>query len=51
MAAEIAPDPPEPERQAIDEALARLLDERIDPHDEWWRAGLREQLSLDEESA
>jgi hypothetical protein len=48
---EITPEPSDEEREALDEALARLLQEPADPHGEWWRAGVREALSLEEESA
>jgi hypothetical protein len=48
---EIRPEPPEEEREALDEALARLLAEPEDPRSDWWRAGLRETLSPEEESA
>jgi hypothetical protein len=51
MDAHITPEPPEDEREAIDEALAVLLSERVDPYGEWWRAGLRAELSLDDEPA
>jgi hypothetical protein len=49
METEIVPEPPEDERQALDEALAHLLAERLDPYSEWWRAGVREALSPEEE--
>ena len=42
MDARIVPEPPEDERQALDEALAHLLAERVDPYSDWWRAGVRE---------
>jgi hypothetical protein len=48
---EIRPEPPEEEREALDEAPARLLAEPEDPRSDWWRAGLRETLSPEEESA
>jgi hypothetical protein len=51
MDVDIAPDPPEDERRALVEALARLLAERVDPYSAWWRAGLRETLSPEEEPA
>jgi hypothetical protein len=47
---EITPEPPDDEREALDEAIARLLREPTDPHGDWWRAGMREALSLEEES-
>jgi hypothetical protein len=49
MESEISPEPPEAEREALDEALAHLLEERTDPRSDWWRAGLRETLSPEEE--
>ena len=51
MDAEIVPEPPEDERPALDEALALLLTERIDPYSEWWRAGMRELVNPEEEPA
>ena len=45
------PEPPAGDRRALDEALARLLSEREDPYSAWWRAGVRETLSPEEESA
>jgi hypothetical protein len=51
MESEIVPEPPEAEREALDEALSRLLAEHSDPYSEWWRAGLRETLSPEEEPA
>jgi hypothetical protein len=49
MESEIVPEPPEGEREALDEALSTLLAERSDPYSEWWRAGLRETVSPEEE--
>jgi hypothetical protein len=49
MRVEIKPEPPEDEREALDEALARLLGERKDPYSEWWRTGAREALNPEEE--
>jgi hypothetical protein len=49
MESEISPEPPEAEREALDEALARLLGEHPDPRSDWWRAGVREMLSPEEE--
>ena len=49
MESEIAPEPAEDEREALDEALSRLLAERIDPYSDWWRTGVREALTLEEE--
>jgi hypothetical protein len=50
MDAEIVPEPSDHERRALDEALALLLREPVDPYGEWWRAGIRETLSPEEES-
>ena len=49
MESAISPEPPEREREAVDAALARLLGERLDPRSDWWRAGVREMLSPEEE--
>jgi hypothetical protein len=49
MESEIAPEPAEDEREALDEALSRLLAERIDPYSDWWRTGVQEALTLEEE--
>lgn len=49
MEREIVPEPPEEEREALDEALARLLVEREDPYSDWWRTGVRETLNPEEE--
>lgn len=43
------PEPPEGEREALEEALARLLAEPEDPYSDWWRAGVRETLNPEEE--
>lgn len=43
------PEPPEGEREALEEALARLLAEPEDPYNDWWRAGVRETLNPEEE--
>jgi hypothetical protein len=50
MEREIVPEPPEEEREALEEALARLLAEPEDPHNDWWRTGIREALNPEEES-
>jgi hypothetical protein len=49
MEPEIVPEPPEAEREALDEALARLLAHRPDPYSDWWRQGVRETVSPEEE--
>jgi hypothetical protein len=51
MEPEIVPEPAAGDRRALDEALARLLSEREDPYSAWWRAGVRETLSPEEELA
>ena len=51
MEIEITPEPSEGERAALEAALARLLAEPTDPRGEWWRAGVRDALSLEEEPA
>ena len=43
------PEPHEEEREALDEALARLFGEPEDPHNDWWRTGVRETLNPEEE--
>jgi hypothetical protein len=49
MEPQIVPDPPEDEREALDEALARLLAKRLDPYTEWWQQGVRETVDSEEE--
>jgi hypothetical protein len=51
MEPEIVPEPSDSERKALDEALARLLSERDNPYSEWWRAGIRELVTPEEEPA
>jgi hypothetical protein len=51
MEMEIRPEPSDEEGEALEEALARLLEEPADPRGAWWRAGVREMLSPEEESA
>ena len=48
MEPEIVPEPSESDREALDEALTRLLSERNDPYSEWWRAGVRELVTPEE---
>jgi hypothetical protein len=50
MELEIVPEPPEAEREALEEALARLLAPPHDPYGGWWRAGVLESVSPEEES-
>lgn len=49
MEHEIAPEPSPAEREAIDEALARLLAEPDEPRSAWWREGVREAINPEEE--
>jgi hypothetical protein len=51
MGPQIVPNPPEDEREALDEALARLLARRPDPYSDWWRQGVRETVDPEEEPA
>jgi hypothetical protein len=51
MEPEIVPEPSDSDREALDEALARLLLERDDPYSQWWRAGIRELVTPEEEPA
>jgi hypothetical protein len=51
MEPEIVPDPSDDEREALDEALGRLLADRPDPYSDWWRQGVRETVEPDEEPA
>lgn len=45
------PEPSAGDREALDEALARLVSERDDPYSEWWRAGIRDLVTPEEEPA
>jgi hypothetical protein len=45
MELEIMPEPPPDEREAVERALARLLEESPDPWSAWWRAGVLENLT------
>ena len=49
MEPEIVPDPSDDEREALDEALGRLLADRPDPYSEWWRQGVRETVGPEED--
>jgi hypothetical protein len=51
MTREIRPEPTPQELEAIEEALARLAAPPPDPRSAWWRAGLSEDLSEEEEPA
>jgi hypothetical protein len=44
---EISPAPAPEDEEAIEAALARLLQERVDPYSAWWREGVRENLDLE----
>jgi hypothetical protein len=50
MEREITPEPSPEDEQAIEAALARLLQERADPYSAWWREGVRENLELELET-
>jgi hypothetical protein len=43
------PEPTPEEREALEQALARLLAEGGDPRGLWWRAGVEESVSPDPE--
>jgi hypothetical protein len=49
MKREIRPEPSAEELEAIEEALARLTTPRPDSRSAWWRAGVAEDLSEEEE--
>jgi hypothetical protein len=49
MSREIRPEPSPQELEAIEEALAHLAMPPADPRSDWWRAGLVEMLSEEEE--
>jgi hypothetical protein len=51
MKQEIRPEPSPEELEAIEEALARLESPPPDPRSAWWRAGVAEDLSEEEEPA
>jgi hypothetical protein len=48
MTPEIRPEPSPDEREAIEEALARLTSPAPDPRSAWWRAGVAGDLSEEE---
>jgi len=50
MEIEITPEPSPEERDAIERALARLLEEGAEQRSAWWREGVAENLNLEEES-
>jgi hypothetical protein len=47
---EITPEPTPDEREALEEALARLLEPPPEPRTPWWRRGVEENVA-EEESA
>jgi hypothetical protein len=47
---EITPVPTPEEREALEEALARLLERPPEPRTPWWRRGVEENVA-EEESA
>jgi hypothetical protein len=49
MEPEIFPKPSGDEREALDEALGRLLADRTDPYSDWWRQGVRETVGPEED--
>lgn len=51
MSHEIHPEPSPPEREAIEEALARVETPPDEPRTAWWRAGLAELISEEGEPA
>jgi hypothetical protein len=50
MKPEITPEPSPEEREALEEALARLLEPPSEPRTPWWRRGVEENVA-EEESA
>jgi hypothetical protein len=51
MNREIRPEPSPQELEAIEEVLARLTASAVDPRSAWWRAGIADDLSEEEEPA
>jgi hypothetical protein len=49
MPLEIRPEPPPEEREALERALARLLEDPVEPRSAWWREGMRENLTSPED--
>jgi hypothetical protein len=47
---EWTPEPTSEEREALERALAQLLVERDDHRAAWWRAGVEESVSSEDES-
>jgi len=46
---ELTPEPTPEEREALERALAGVVDAVPDPRGAWWRAGLREALRSEPE--
>jgi hypothetical protein len=44
-----SPQPTPEEREALDHALERFLAERVDRRGAWWREGVRESVSPEDE--
>jgi hypothetical protein len=44
-----SPEPSPEEREALARALARVLAEREDPRGAWWRAGVAENILVEED--
>lgn len=51
MDLEIEPEPTPEEREAVERALAGLHPEAADARGAWWREGVRENVSAEEEPA
>jgi hypothetical protein len=51
MTQEIRPEPSPEELEAIEEALARLASPAPDSRSAWWRAGVADDVSEEEEPA
>jgi hypothetical protein len=51
MELEITPEPSPEERKVLERALAHLLEEGAPEPSTWWRVGLEEALSREEEPA
>ena len=49
MPLEIRPEPSPEEREALERALARLLEEPAETRSAWWREGMRENLASPED--
>lgn len=49
MELRITPEPSPEERAALERAIASLVEEGADARSDWWREGVREGLSEEEE--